>query len=208
MGPEKQAFLRGRFAHRAPRRQKGLVLIVVVAVLTILLLAGLGVMRAADTGSVIAGNFSFQQAAMQASDRAVSDALVFLKGKVVGTGGNTTVDNQYLNTAAAPAALNDRGMPTAIDWSAVACVDPSGATVVCATDAGNYRIQYVVERRCSASPTLTDIKSIRSLCEYEATATATTPETIALRYRILIHVLGPRGTEAWYEVMVSGPVST
>ena len=29
-----------------------------------------------------------------------------------------------------------------------------------------------------------------------------------LRYRVLIRVRGPRGTESWFEAMVSGPAST
>ena len=39
-------------------------------------------MRAADTGNVIAGNFSFQQAATQASDRALTDALTVVANRV------------------------------------------------------------------------------------------------------------------------------
>jgi type IV pilus assembly protein PilX len=56
---------RGR--RNGPRRQqRGMVLIVVLVVLMMMFLAGVGVMRAADTGNVLAGNFSFQQAAVQA----------------------------------------------------------------------------------------------------------------------------------------------
>jgi hypothetical protein len=78
----------------------------------------------------------------------------------------------------------------------------------CSADTGNYRVQYVVERLCSSNPTLTDIDDIRGKCEYEPSTTALSASSIGLRYRVLIRVRGPRGTESWFEAMVSGPAST
>lgn len=188
-------------------RQQGMVLLVVLVVLSLMFLAGLGVMRAADTGNVIAGNFSFQQAAVQASDRAVTDALNAVSNQVIAGGGNTTTANRYLAVRAT--GVDSRGVPTAIDWSTVPCVDATGAVVAnCAVDAGNYRVQYAIERMCSSAPTLTDIADIRAKCEYEASDSALSASSIGVRYRVLIRVRGPRGTEAWFEAMVSGPAST
>ena len=78
----------------------------------------------------------------------------------------------------------------------------------CATDAGNFRIQYFIERLCSANPNLANAADIRARCEYEPNAGASAVGTIALRYRVIIRVRGPRGTEGWYEALVSGPAST
>jgi hypothetical protein len=101
------------------------------------------------------------------------------------------------------------GIPTTIAWASVSCVDETGAMVSdCATDAGNYRVQYVIERMCSANPTLTDIADIRAKCEYDASAGAVAADSIGLHYRVLIRVRGPRGTQTFYEAMVSGPAST
>lgn len=191
----------------AGRRQQGLVLLVVLLVLGMMMLAGVGAMRAVDTGNVISGNFSFQQSAVQASDRALTDAVNTLAGAVAGGAGNNAVANRYLNVQ--QAALDAKGIPTAIDWTSVSCVDPSGAGIPdCATDAGNFRIQYVIERMCSSNPDMTNIADIRAKCEYEPSATALSAASIALRYRVLIRVRGPRGTEGWFEAMVSGPAST
>ena len=189
-----------------------MVLLVAVIVLGLMLLAGLGVMRAADTSNVISGNFSFQQAATQASDRAVTDALNVLSGLVLADGGNTAVANRYLNVRTLAANLDTRGIPTAINWEAggVTCVDPNGVAIgSCTVDAGNYRIQYVIERMCSDNPTMTDITDIRAKCEYETVSpAATTAGMISLRYRVLVRVRGPRGTDEYFEVMVSGPASS
>jgi type IV pilus assembly protein PilX len=187
--------------------QRGLVLLVVLVVLVLMFLAGLGVMRAADTANVISGNFSFQQAAVQASDRAITDALTVIANRVAGGAGNTDVSNQYLATRAT--ALDARGIPTSIDWDDVSCVTEKGAVIAdCAADTGNFRVQYMVERMCLSNPSFADINDIRAKCEYEASATGLSASSIGLRYRVLIRVRGPRGTESWFEAMLSGPAST
>ena len=202
--PIRHARLRD-LGHRS--RNRGMVLFVVLIVLTLMLLAGLGVMRSADTGNVISGNYSFQQAAVQASDRALTDAVNTLAGIVAGGTGNTSVDNRYF--AVQQAALDARGIPTAINWDNVACVGPDGAVLAeCSLDQGNYRIHYYIERMCSSNPNMTSITDIRAKCEYEPSVSALSATSIALRYRVLIRVRGPRSTEGWFEAMVSGPASS
>lgn len=190
-----------------PGRQGGMVLIVVLVVLVLVFLGGMSAIRAADTGNVIAGNLSFQQAAAQASDRALTDALTVIANRVAGEAGNTAVSNQYLPLR--DTTVDSLGMPASVTWASVPCVDEKGVLVAdCAAEAGNYRVQYVVERMCSANPAFADITDIRAKCEYEASDTALSAASIGLRYRVLIRVRGPRGTERWFEAMVSGPAST
>jgi type IV pilus assembly protein PilX len=52
----------------SPRRQQGVVLLIALIILVAMTLAGIGMMRSVDTGSVIAGNLAFQQATMHAND--------------------------------------------------------------------------------------------------------------------------------------------
>lgn len=189
------------------RAQRGMVLLIVLVVLALLLLAGAGAMRAVDSGNVIAGNFAFQQAAMQSADRALTDALNTLPTTVESGGGNNDAANRYFSTR--QTTLDARGFPSAINWDAVVCTDPAGVVITdCATDSGEYRIQYVVERMCNSAPTLADINDIRAKCEYEASAGALSAFSIPLRYRVVMRVRGPRGTEQWFEAMVSGPASS
>ena len=189
------------------RSQRGMVLLVVLVVLALLLLAGAGAMRAVDSGNVIAGNFSFQQAAMQSADRALTDALNTLSNAVESGGGNNDIANRYFSTR--QTTLDARGFPTSINWDNVVCVDPGGVVLTnCSTDTGEFRIQYIVERMCNSAPTLSDITDIRAKCEYEATAGALSAFSIPVRYRVVMRVRGPRGTEQWFEAMVSGPAST
>lgn len=187
--------------------QRGMILLVVLMVLGMLLLAGAGVMRAVDTGNVISGNFSFQQSAMQASDRAVRAAMDNVAKRVSDGLANTAAANAYYNVR--QTSVDSRGFPSGINWSSVSCFNENGGSVTnCAGDSGNYRIQYVVERQCSTNPDIGNINDIRARCEYEANTSALTPTSIALRYRVVIRVRGPRGTEGWYEAMVSGPATS
>ena len=194
-------------AGRARRPQRGAVLFVVLMVLGLLLLAGLGVMRSVDTSNVIAGNYSFQQAAVQASDRAVNDALNGLSSIVTAGGGNSDRANRYYQLRRS--ALDSRGFPNSINWDDVACTNEIGQTISdCDASTGNYRVQYYIERLCSVQPALSDVTSLRTNCEYEAVAGATSAASVALRYRILIRVRGPRSTEGWFEAVVSGPATS
>jgi Tfp pilus assembly protein PilX len=189
------------------RSQGGMVLIVVLVVLVMVFLGGMSAIRAADTGNVIAGNLSFQQAAAQASDRALTDALTVIANRVAGGAGNTAVANQYLPLR--DTTVDSLGLPASVTWTSVPCVDEKGVMVTnCAAEAGNYRVQYVVERMCNTAPTFTDITDIRAKCEYEASDSALSAASIGLRYRVVIRVRGPRGTERWFEAMVAGPAST
>ena len=191
--------------HARPRR--GAVLMVVLVVLVLMLLAGAGAMRAVDTGNVISGNFSFQQAAMQSADSALTDAMNTAAAAVVAGGGNTPVANRYYTTRQTP--LDSRGFPTVINWAAVQCADPAGAVIaVCGVDDGQYRVQYVIERMCNADPDMGNIADIRAKCEFEASVGAVSATAISLRYRVIMRVRGPRGTESWFEAMVSGPASS
>lgn len=186
--------LHGRRPGARRGAQRGMVLILVLVVLVLVFLGGMSAMRAADTGNVISGNLSFQQAASQASDRVLTDALTVIANRVAGGAGNTAVSNQYLPVR--DATVDALGAPASVNWASVPCVDEKGVLVAdCAADAGNYRVQYVIERMCNTSPTFTDITDIRAKCEYEASDTALSASSIALRYRVLIRVRGPRGTE-------------
>jgi len=187
--------------------QQGMALLLVLVVLAITLLAGMGVLKAVQTGNALAGNFSFRQVALQASDRAVSDALDEIANRVAGGAGNSAVANRYL--AVVDGTVNALGVPASIDWTAVSCADEKGALIAdCAQDDGSFRVQYVVERRCAANPDLANIADIRARCEYEPSPASVSAATTALRYRVLIRVRGPRGTESWFEAVVSGPATT
>lgn len=52
----------------APRAQRGVVLLITLIILVAMTLAGIGMMRSVDTGSIVAGNMAFRQATASAGD--------------------------------------------------------------------------------------------------------------------------------------------
>lgn len=63
-----------------PRKQRGVVLVIALIVLIVMMLAGMGMMRSVDTGSIIAGNIAFKQSTVNGGDRAIDDAYSVLTG--------------------------------------------------------------------------------------------------------------------------------
>lgn len=195
--------LKSKFTPRSngSTQQHGVVLIVTLIILILMTLATVSVVRSMDTGNVIAGNFAFKQAAMQASDRAITDAMNNLANIIPSGGGNTSQTNRYSNVILTP--LDSLGVPTAINWASIPCRDQANNLCNPAVDNGTYRVQYFIERRCYSQPNLSDNNSIKTNCDYEESG-----GNIALRYRVIIRVQGPRNTLGMYEVMLSGPVTS
>jgi len=192
-------------ARRAARRgESGIVLLVILIVLVVLTVGTIAIVRSMDTSNVISGNFAFKQAAMQVSDRGITDAMNNLATITVGSGGNLNQTNRYFSTR--QASVDGVGVPTAINWTNVQCRDEKNNACDPDTDIGKYRVQYYIERQCTANPTLSDLVSIKTNCDYEVRQTS--PEQIAVRYRIIIRVQGPRNAAGMYEAMVSGPASS
>lgn len=62
----------------APRAQRGVVLLITLIILVAMTLAGIGMMRSVDTGSIIAGNMAFRQAAANAGEAGTQVAFNYL----------------------------------------------------------------------------------------------------------------------------------
>jgi Tfp pilus assembly protein PilX len=192
-------------SRRAARvSESGIVLLVILIVLIVLTIGTIAVVRSMDTSNVISGNFAFKQAAMQVSDRGITDAMNNLTTIVAGGGGNTDQANRYFSTR--QMTLDGVGVPTSINWANVQCRDEENNTCNPGTDTGKYRVQYYIERQCASNPMVSDTASIKTNCDYEVRQSS--PEEIAVRYRIIVRVQGPRNAAGMYEVMVSGPATS
>jgi Tfp pilus assembly protein PilX len=77
--------------NRTRQNQRGVVLLIALIILVAMTLAGIGMMRSVDTGSVISGNLAFKQATLLSSDRAVSDGYNALASVV--NSNNPNFDN-------------------------------------------------------------------------------------------------------------------
>jgi len=198
-------------AHRPPRRQRGVVLMVALIVLVALTLAGLSMIRTTDTGAVIAGNLSFRQAALASTDAGVEAAFNALGGVagLISTSAEAQIPNRYYPTIPGPGALNYdeyglrkvdvAGAPMTVDWTT--------APTVAGVPTG-YDVRYIIERMCTGVIPVTDVGT---MCVTDgatgggskrAGAPAFTG-AMKINYRITVRVAGPRNTLSIAQAVVA-----
>lgn len=195
---------RMRRTPRLPRRERGVVLMIALIVLVALTLAGLSMVRTTDTGSVIAGNFAFRQAALSATDAGVEAAFAVLNGAAVGTGVATTAPDTQVNNKYYPVMqpTDGNGLPTGITWSSAYTLADVPAGVTAVTVPSGYDVRFVIERLCA--PGAVPVTDLAGRCVNERTTDASGgsvgigrprfTSATKVNYRITVRVEGPRNT--------------
>jgi Tfp pilus assembly protein PilX len=180
-----------RHLHSQPHRQRGVVLLIALIVLVAMSLAGVALIRSADTTVVVAGNLAFSQSSVQAADRGIAAAAAWLEIKNSGPDLAITDElNGYFSSPPSPEP----------DWHDMASW--TGASVAVGTpDASGNTVRYVVHRMC----TTPDTSWNGNLCARFPTKSSReggSQDTNAppyegppmLFYRITTRVDGPRNT--------------
>jgi type IV pilus assembly protein PilX len=184
-------------------RERGIVLIMVLIGIIAMSLAGLALMRASQTGSMIAGNFAFKQASLAATDTAVEGAFAQLDTIIVGL-----ADANYPSGCAVGAcsyyttrqATDLNGIPTAIgDWSMVPTAQVNTS----------YTTQYVIDRLCIGPLPVTD-PSVSCFVGQAAGAGGSRKvgdvnfaSALQVYYRVTVRVSGPRNTVSFAQAIVT-----
>jgi type IV pilus assembly protein PilX len=196
--------LKIRIAHRrdcGPRRaQEGLVLFIALIVLVAMTLAGVALMRSVDTGTVVAGNMAFKQAAIMVADRGTQEAVKWLSANSSGATLQSTNTSQGYFSSRIPGGDPDWFDPAS--WTQSVAVN--GGT----PDASGNVVRYVIHRMCTQPDTPYNGANagVANECAlyYAAGAAASggsmavgAPQFIGspqLYYRITTRVEGPRDT--------------
>lgn len=186
-------------APAARRAQEGLVLFIALIVLVAMSLAGVSLMRAVDTGTVVAGNMAFKQSAIMVADRGTQNAVQWLQANSAGA------VLQNTNTGAGYFSSRPVVEPNWFDpasWSESAAVNGG------APDASGNVVRYVIHRMCTQPDTAYNGMNggVANECAlfYAASAAASggsmavgAPQFIGspqIYYRITTRVEGPRDT--------------
>lgn len=126
-------------APRAPRREKGIVLLVALTVLVAMSLAGVALMRSVDNTVVVAGNLAFKQASLQVADRGTQEAVRWL---TVNSTGNILQNTNESVGYYATRPLPDPDWFNPDTWSSAQPVNGG------LPDASGNIIRYVIHRMC------------------------------------------------------------
>ena len=202
---------RNRLALNLPRRERGVVLMIALIVLVALTLAGLSMVRAVDTGSVIAGNFAFRQAALSATDAGVEAAFGVLNGSGANGVVQTAPDNQVANKYYPVVQNADaNGIPTGITWTSAYTLNdvPAGITKVSVPT--GYDVRFVIERMCYGAFPVTNVGE---MCVNERTTDASGGSlkigaakftgATKTNYRVTVRTEGPRNTVSMAQAVVA-----
>jgi Tfp pilus assembly protein PilX len=160
-----------RAAHRVlpPFRQRGVSLFFALSALVGLSLAGVAMMRTADTSTLVVGNIGFHEAAVQSTDLALEAAVTTLS-----TFAKTTASYSDVSANGYYASVANTLEPASSRLSA------SAGNLISDSATGNT-LRYVIERMCGATgaPNVTN-------CLMEDSASPV--------FRVTTLVIGPRNT--------------
>ncbi len=187
---------------KAPGRQRGITLVIALIALVAMSMAGIALMRSVDTANVIAGNFAFRQASLQATDVGVEAAFTQL-GTIVASGADTPIADQYFPVIQ---PLDANGIPTTVSWD-----DVPSTTL---GSSNEYTVRYVIERMCTGTLPI-GADDIMTSCIADqgsspnsvklggggCSTNCNTPP--AVNYRVTVRVEGPRSTVAMSQAILA-----
>jgi type IV pilus assembly protein PilX len=128
----------------AGRRQRGVTLFIALIVLVAMTLAGIGMMRSVDTGTIVAGNIGFRQSAVNAADQGLQAAYAWLNDPA--NLANLTNDNTAAGyRSSAPANEAPNWYANSAAWADAKLLNGGGADL-----SGNI-VSYQIHRLCTVA---------------------------------------------------------
>jgi Tfp pilus assembly protein PilX len=173
------------------REQRGVTMLVVLVLLSVMLLGGLAFAKLTEVGTLASGNTAFREASLQASEVGLNTVYARVRDEIADE--NTAVAGWYWPTAQ---VTDPAGIPQ-VDFDAAPSV-----TV------GAYTLHYVAERLCSVAAVATPLRECLVKQEPQETASraggkeALDPPN-STQYRVTIRVTGPKDTQTWVQSLVT-----
>ena len=200
-------------------KQSGSALIVTMMIMVIMAITGLALLRAVDTGNLVAGNIGFKQAAIISADSALKDSANFLSTATLtadsAADGYYATGNQVYDWTgqSTPGDTTDDvdwdGTNSGITTKAKQLTFPNGTTV----DASGNRAYYIINRLCDHTGSSGAVGTSCATSNSQSTATGSTKvgasygqkaltTTVQVYYRITVKVVGPRNTVSYSQAFL------
>jgi type IV pilus assembly protein PilX len=210
----KQAHRAGIPGGRPPRREEGVVLMIALIVLVAMTLAGIGMIRSIDTGTMVAGNISFRQSAVAAGDSGIEAAITWLQANPSSLTGDITAKGYYSTRQDSVDLTGNKteGGIDGVNWDGTATSQVAKALAVGTVDpsTGN-QVYYIIHRLCSIPGTIN--APAQSCATSSSTGTGSTQDAptydnqgilVANRiyYRITSKVVGPKNTVSYVQAVI------
>ncbi len=201
---------------RTNQQHSGFVLFMVLMVMVMMSITGLALMKSVDTGTLVANNVGFKQAAILSSEAGVKAATDWLAahGDLLSeehaTDGYYEIGSQVLDWTGADTVTTDDN----VDWDGTdGSLHYHAKTVSASADSSGNRVYYIIHRLCDATGSSGAVGTSCATNESETAAQGSTkgggqygsaPMTISMQvyYRITVHVAGPRNTSSYTQAYV------
>jgi len=202
-----------RRQRRARRREDGVIMIIALIVLVAMTLAGIGVIRSIDTGTLVAGNIGFRQAALATADSGVEAARAWLMnnralldGDVRDAGYYSTRQDNLDITGNRTSGGND-----GVDWGGSDPSQPVKAFHAGDLDSSGNDVYYLIHRLCSVTG---NINAPGQSCATTTQLTGGSTQNVAnypehafkdksqIYYRITARAKGPKNTVSYVQAIV------
>ena len=207
-----------RWSPGRPSSERGVVLFIALLVMVALSLAGIALIRSADTATIVAGNLSFTQAATNAVDRSIEQAIEALFNPVrppaipVPTIADKRDDIPSQNYfACVQAALGGGCNPPTepipeIPFVVATRAAAANLTAIVPNDDAGNRSFYVIERMCAGPGAAVAANCNLSTLSLGADAGTQHYEGLVRPgdafYRVTVRVEGPRNTVAYAQAIL------
>jgi Tfp pilus assembly protein PilX len=202
---------RTMFAVHPTRRERGVVLFIVLLIMVVLSMAGVALMRSVDTSTSVAGNLALRQGTVPVVNMAVENALSSLAA--INKDADQTGNNYYATMQAGasangiPALLQGPKSTMAAAYAAagLSTIDPDTNITAGVALSGN-EVRYVIERVCNANGIPAINTCDMSPPKMPSATTAMELDKIMLGrvpfYRLTVRVDGPANTVSFAQAML------
>lgn len=173
------------------RAERGVTMLVVLILLTIMLLGGMALARMVEVGTLSAGNVAYREAALQASEVGVNTAFAAVNALT----DETSASGAWYTPA--EIAKDGNGLPS-VDWTSAS---------IPKITVGTMTVQYVAERACTVANVTYPlrqclVKQIPQPESRKAGAEQQDPPN-SKQFRITVRVTNERGTETYVQALVT-----
>jgi len=171
------------------RCQRGVTMLLVLLLLSVMLIGGMALARITEIGSLAAGNSSYREASLQASEVGLNTAYAAVRAVV---DEETNAANWYWATIQTGDAA---GIPN-VNWAAAPELT-----------AGVYSVRYVAERMCNTTPVTSTLRQclVRQAPQIDSSKFGQEPldPPNSRQFRITVRVTGPKDTQTWVQSLVT-----
>jgi hypothetical protein len=174
------------------RAQRGVTMLVVLVLLSVMLLGGMAFARLTEVGTLASGNTAYREAAVQASEVGLNTVFERIRNDIT----------------------NEESAASGWYWTAAQTTDADGIPQLDFDNAptitvGAYQVAYVAERMCVGAMPVADplrqclVKQVPQKVRSAVAGKEELDPPNSRQFRVTIRVTGPKDTRTWVQALIT-----